>query len=126
MESNFEERLDGIEERMGAFEERQERFEVKFEDIERRQKKFEKEFEDIEKWQEKFERKFDNLSVKTESIFEQTARLTEFRTEVNEKLDNIQNSIDFLTQKEAVNEREIYNLKQQYKFLIHEKIEREE
>ncbi|MFW5980698.1 MAG: hypothetical protein ACOCRB_01615, partial [Halanaerobiaceae bacterium] len=57
---------------------------------------------------------------KINSIFKQTARLTEFKTEVNDKLDDIKGDINYLTAKEAANEREIYKIQRKLQ-MINEK-----
>jgi len=51
------------------------------------------------------------LSRKMDVVYEQTAGLTEFRTEANRKLDDIANTVDFLTHKESQTEKEIFVIK---------------
>ena len=51
------------------------------------------------------------LKTSNETIMAQTAGLTEFRTEVNQKLDLVVADIDFLKEKEYQNERDLFRLK---------------
>ena len=47
--------------------------------------------------------------------FKQTASLTEFRTEVNEKLDDMKYDIKFLNKKEIKKEKDIFKIKKKVK-----------
>ncbi|AZR72211.1 hypothetical protein BBF96_01640 [Anoxybacter fermentans] len=53
------------------------------------------------------------LDLKT--VMEQTAELTEFRTETIRKFDKISNDIDFIKHKELQNEQDIFYLKKNFK-----------
>ena len=49
------------------------------------------------------------------AVFEQTAGLSEFRTEMNTKIDDLQDDLEFLTKKETENEKDIYKIKKKVK-----------
>ena len=53
----------------------------------------------------------DRIDNRQKGIFEQTAGLLEFRTIVNDKLNNLSEDIDYLKHKEQQNERDIFTLK---------------
>ncbi|MFW6030612.1 MAG: hypothetical protein ACOCRO_10255 [Halanaerobiales bacterium] len=53
----------------------------------------------------------DKDSKRLKSVFEQTAALSEFRTEINNKIDDIKDEVEFLTKKEIENEKDIFKLK---------------
>jgi len=52
------------------------------------------------------------LKASNEAIMSQTAMLTEFRTEVNEKLNQVMDDNEFLKSKEYKNEKDLFKLKQ--------------
>jgi archaellum component FlaC len=56
-------------------------------------------------------KKIDKMKTREEAIFEQTAILTEFRTEVNYKLNKLDDSFEFIKHKTTDNEKEIYEIK---------------
>lgn len=51
------------------------------------------------------------IKNKVNAINEQSAELTKFRTETNNRLDKISDDLDFLTHKELQNEKEIFKFK---------------
>lgn len=51
------------------------------------------------------------IKSKVTVINEQTANLTEFQTNINIKLDTIENELDFLTHKELQTEKEVFILR---------------
>ncbi|SMB95570.1 hypothetical protein SAMN00017405_0433 [Desulfonispora thiosulfatigenes DSM 11270] len=51
------------------------------------------------------------INRKMDAVYEQTAMLSEFKTEVNEKLEDIQVDINFLTRKVAQSDAQIIKLK---------------
>lgn len=53
----------------------------------------------------------DRIEKKLDTVYEQTATLTEFRTEVNQKLDNLTDDVEFLKHKEYEHEQDIFRLK---------------
>ena len=50
------------------------------------------------------------IEAKLDSVYEQTADLTEFRTESLESLNRIEDDVNFLTHKETQNEKMLFNL----------------
>jgi len=62
------------------------------------------ELKNLKEGQERIEKKLD-------AVNNQTANLTEFRTETNMKLDKIVEDIDFLKHKEFLNEQDIFSIK---------------
>ncbi len=74
--------------------------------------------QDLSTFKNNTEDKFNSINKRLneiqerDSTFKQTAKLTVFRNEVNTKLDELKENIDYLTTKEAVNEREIFKIKQ--------------
>lgn len=63
---------------------------------------------------EKLEQKVDNIETKLNSVFNQTANLTEFQTELNGKLTCIENSVNTIKD-EVVKGQEAYNILQGFK-----------
>lgn len=51
------------------------------------------------------------IKSKVTAINEQTANLTEFQTNINIKLDKIENELDFLIHKELQTEKEVFYIK---------------
>ncbi len=62
------------------------------------------ELKGLKEGQERIEKKLD-------TVHDQTANLTEFRTEANMKLDRVAEVIEFLKHKEYQNEQDIYSIK---------------
>jgi len=50
------------------------------------------------------------IEAKLDSVYDQTADLTEFRTESLESLNRIEDDVNFLTHKETQNEKMLFNL----------------
>lgn len=57
------------------------------------------------------ESRLGRIETRQDAVFEQTAGLTEFRTEANRKLDDIANTVDYLTHKESQTEKDIFVIK---------------
>lgn len=74
--------INGLKEGQKSLEEGQKRLEAGQGKLEVRMEKLEARMENLEERQGKFERKLN-------AVYEQTAQLIEFRSEVNSKLDNI-------------------------------------
>lgn len=55
------------------------------------------------------------IEKKLDIVFDQTASLTEFETQVNEKLDRLHYDMSFISQKELENEKQIFFIKQDLK-----------
>ncbi len=53
----------------------------------------------------------ERIEKKLNSVYDQTAMLTEFRTETNNKLNDISNTVDFLMHKGSQAEKEIYAIR---------------
>ncbi|MBT9147162.1 MAG: hypothetical protein DDT32_00914 [Syntrophomonadaceae bacterium] len=53
----------------------------------------------------------ERIEKKLHAVYEQTAMLSEFRTETNNKLNDISNTADFLMHKGSQTEKEIFAIK---------------
>ncbi|CCJ33063.1 hypothetical protein [Caloramator australicus] len=65
----------------------------------------------LDKKLEPINNKLDNMEKKLNAVFEQVADLTEFKTEVKEKLDNIRDDINAIEYVTSKNWNEITKLK---------------
>ncbi len=72
----------------------------------------EKNQEQLTKNQEQFAEGQARIEKKLDAVYDQTAELTEFRTETRQNLNAISDNIRFLLHKEMENEKEIYLLKE--------------
>ncbi len=68
--------------------------------------------EQLTKNQEQFAEGQARIEKKLDAVYDQTAELTEFRTETRQNLNAISDNIRFLLHKETENEKEIYLLKE--------------
>ena len=66
---------------------------------------------ELHKFRSETNERFDKIEERLNATFEQTANLTEFLTKIMKEIKEINENIDYLTTKEAVNEREIHKLK---------------
>ncbi|RKD26095.1 hypothetical protein SAMN02745883_02245 [Caminicella sporogenes DSM 14501] len=53
----------------------------------------------------------ERIEIKLDTVYVQTANLTEFKTETQTILNKVSNDLDFLTYKESQNEKELFNIK---------------
>ncbi|BDR74644.1 hypothetical protein [Clostridium tetani] len=67
--------------------------------------------EDNKEFRSEVNNKLDNITNKLEAVYEQTADLTEFKTEVNEKLDTIKDDLNNVEVITASNWKDIAKLK---------------
>jgi len=65
----------------------------------------------LDKKLEPINNKLDNMEKKLSTVFDQVANLTEFKTEVKEKLDNIRDDINAIEYVTSKNWNEITKLK---------------
>ena len=86
--------------RLSKVEQNQLHLETRFDALEQRQLALETRFDALEQKQTSMDKKLD-------MIYEQTANLVEFRTEVNIKLDHLTNRLDTV---EAVTKENLYDL----------------
>ena len=113
------EKMDGMEKRMGSIEVRMDGMEERMGSIEVRMDGMEKRMGSIEVRMDGMEKRMatkddvKELSRRMNAIYEQTAMLTEFRTETNNKLGDISNTIEFLMHKSSQTEKEIYTIKKE-------------
>ena len=66
---------------------------------------------ELQEFRSEANERFDKIEERLYATFEQTANLTEFRTKIMKEIKEINENIDYLTTKEAVNEREIHKIK---------------
>ena len=92
--ARLEQRQFNLEQGFARLEERQTKLEQGFARLEERQTKLEERQTKLEERQTKLEENQENLAKKLDIVYKQTAMLTEFRTEVNEKLDLLQRTQD--------------------------------
>ena len=52
-----------------------------------------------------------DIKRKLDAVYEQTAMLTEFRTEINHRLDDIANTVGYLMHKDSQTEKELFLIK---------------
>jgi hypothetical protein len=57
------------------------------------------------------------INRKTDIIFNQTAGLTEFQTDVNHHLNTIKKDISFVCHKEVENEKDVFQIKKQLEII---------
>gem|GEM_PF-3082335 len=57
------------------------------------------------------------IKTKVDSVIDQTANLTEFRTETNTKLDIISNDIEFLKHQDYQTKQDLFNIKRNLKLV---------
>ncbi len=89
-----------LETRFDALEQRQLALETRFDALEQRQLALETRFDALEQKQTSMDKKLD-------MIYEQTANLVEFRTEVNIKLDHLTNRVDTV---DPITKENLYDL----------------
>lgn len=77
----------------------------KFSHLDRRFDSVDSRLESLEKGQASMDKKLD-------AVFEQTADLTEFKTETKESLSNIKDTLRFVMYREIETEKEIFMLKE--------------
>ena len=82
------------------------------EQLTKNQEQLTKNQEQFTKNQEQFAEGQARIEKKLDSVYDQTAELTEFRTETRQNLNAISDNIRFLLHKEMENEKEIYLLKE--------------
>ncbi|WP_427340759.1 hypothetical protein [Caloranaerobacter sp. DY30410] len=70
------------------------------------------ELKELKENQKETIKRLDSIENKLDAINEQTADLTEFRTETKQELKDIKDTLKFIIHKEAENERDIHVLKQ--------------
>lgn len=73
------------------------------------------ELKELKENQKETIKRLDSIENKLDAINEQTADLTEFRTETKQELKDIKDTLKFIIHKEAENERDIHVLKQSIK-----------
>ena len=110
--AGLEDKIDGLGEKMDGMEKRMGSIEVRMDGMEERMGSIEVRMDGMEK---RMATKDDvkELSRRMNAIYEQTAMLTEFRTETNNKLGDISNTIEFLMHKSSQTEKEIYTIKKE-------------
>lgn len=86
---NFENKLENFEDKLQRFDERQQQFEAKLQRFDERQQQFEKGLNNLNEKTQRLEDGQLHLAKRIDTIYEQTAILLEFRSEVNAKLDKI-------------------------------------
>ena len=99
--SDVTQRLDNVDQRLDKFEQR-------FDEVDERFNKVDERFNKVDK-------RLDTIENKIDAVIEQTAMLTEFRTETMESIAKLQDDIKFLMYKETENEKNIYLIKQAQK-----------
>jgi DNA repair ATPase RecN len=90
----------------------QEQFAKNQEQFANNQEQFANNQEQLMKNQEKFAEDQARMERKLDAVYDQTAELTEFRTETRQNLNAINNNIRFLLHKEMETEKEIFFLKE--------------
>ncbi len=80
--------------------------------LEKNQDQLAKNQEEFAKKQEEFAEGQARLEKKLDAVYDQTADLTEFRTETRQNLNTISDNIRFLLHKEMETEKEIFLLKE--------------
>ncbi|WP_010250039.1 hypothetical protein [Acetivibrio cellulolyticus] len=84
----------------------------KVSDLEKNQELLVKNQEQFAKNQEQFAEGQARIEKKLDAVYDQTAELTEFRTETRQNLNAISDNIRFLLHKEMETEKEIFLLKE--------------
>ena len=107
----LEERQQRLEEGQQRLEERQQRLEERQQRLEERQQRLEERQEALEGGQRRLEERVSNLERTVNAIYEQTAILTEFREEVNQKFDGMLAQINTLEIVTSKNWNDIARLK---------------
>lgn len=69
------------------------------------------ELKTIKSGQDEIKAEVKEINRKTDIIFEQTAGLTEFQTEVKDNLDSIKDELSFICHKEAETEKDVFKIK---------------
>ncbi|MTI49911.1 hypothetical protein [Sporosalibacterium faouarense] len=62
--------------------------------------------------QDDMKKNISDIKSKLDSVVDQTADLTEFRTQTNQNFSDIKDTLKFIIHKEVENEQEIFKLKQ--------------
>ncbi|QXM06799.1 hypothetical protein [Crassaminicella indica] len=70
------------------------------------------ELKELKKGQAKMQLDISEIKANGKAIREQTADLTEFKTEISQNISDIKDTLKFLLHKEIETEKEIYALKQ--------------
>lgn len=104
--------LKELNNKVSNLEKNQEQLTKNQEQLTKNQEQLTKGQEQLTKNQEQFAEGQARIEKKLDAVYDQTAELTEFRTETRQNLNAISDNIRFLLHKETENEKEIYLLKE--------------
>lgn len=103
--------IQGIKVRIGNLEEGQKKLEEGQKSLEEGQKNLEEGQKSLLEGQKRLEERQEKFEQKLDAVYNQTAELTEFRTETRQNFQDIRDNIRFLMHKEMETEKEIFLLK---------------
>ncbi|MCC3145642.1 hypothetical protein LJ207_09930 [Halanaerobium sp. Z-7514] len=107
--SSLDSKVSTLDSKVSSLDSKVSSLDSKVDGIENKLSNFENEFDDF---REQTDETLARIEHRSDATFEQTAMLSEFRTETLSGLDDLKDDIGYFTKKEAENEKEIYKLKQ--------------